>query len=138
MDTFDAKIVDALREVESLVAFDPQVPERIQPFGAGVEMADSAFEFTFADLEVPGTEASALKTWALYDPVFIEAAVVISDERALHVVIGQSFEVPGMSHTGPVLHRINLQRLAPPKASFDQCRLVMERRPLGTVDDDRL
>ena len=137
MAAFDAEIVDALREVESLVAFDPQVPEGIQPLGAGVEVADLAFELPFADLDVPGTEPGALKAGPLDDAILIEAAVVIGDERALHVVVGQRVEVPGVSHTGPVLHGINLQCLAPPESGFDQCRFVMERRPFGTVDDNR-
>ena len=137
MAAFDAEIVDPLGEIERLVAFDPQVPERIQPFGAGVEVADLAFELPFADLDVPGTEARALKAGPLDDAVLVEAAVVIGDERALHVVVGQRVEVPGVSHTGPVLHGINLQCLAPPESGFDQCRFVMERRPLGAVNDDR-
>src|SRR4029450_11979018 len=137
MAAFDAEIIDAFREVESLVAFDPQVPEGIQPLGAGVEVADLPCDPPFADLDVPGTEPGALKTGTLNNAVFIEAAVVIGDERALHVVVGQRIEVSGVSHTGPVLHGINLQRLAPPKSGFDQCRFVMERRPFGTVDDNR-
>src|SRR6266850_3977804 len=136
MAAFDTEVVDALREVESLVSFDPKVPEGVQPLGTGVEVADLAFELPFADLDVPGTEAGALKTGTLDDAILIEAAVVIGDERTLHVVVGQRVEVPGVSDTGPVLHGINLQCLAPPEPGFDQCRFVMERRPLGTVNDD--
>src|SRR6266850_3765637 len=137
MAAFDTEVVDALREVESLVSFDPKVPEGVQPLGTGVEVADLAFELPFADLDVPGTEAGALKTGTLDDAILIEAAVVIGDERALHVVVGKRVEVPGVSHTGPVLDRINLQRLAPSESGFDQCRFVMERRPFGTVNDNR-
>src|SRR5262245_18411568 len=109
MAAFDAEIIDAFREVESLVAFDPQVPEGVQPFGAGVEVADLAFELPCADLDVPGTEPGALKTGTPDDAVLFEATVMIGDERALHVVVGQRVEVPGMSHTSPILHGINLQ-----------------------------
>src|SRR4030095_11095621 len=103
MAAFNAEIIDALREVESLVAFNPQVPEGIQPFGAGIEGADLSFKLPFADLDVPGTEAGALEAGPLDDAILIEAAVVIGDERALHVVVGQRIEVPSVSHAGPVL-----------------------------------
>ena len=88
MAAFDAEIVDALGEIEGGIAFDAEIPKCIEPLGSGVEMTDLAFELALAHLDVPGAQPRALKAGPLGNSILIEAAVVVGDQGALHVVVG--------------------------------------------------
>ena len=78
-----------------------------------------------------------MKTRPLRNAILIEAAVVVGNQRALHVVVGQRLEMARVADAIAVGNRILLQRFAPSEPGFDERGFVVQRRPLGAVDDDR-
>src|SRR5678810_1298805 len=99
MAAFDAEIVDALRPVEHIVTFEPEIIEGVHPFAAGVEMTDFAFEPTLPDLHIPGTHARTLKTGTKRDAVLIQPPRLVGDNRAAPVELGNSAPIFAMANT---------------------------------------
>src|SRR5262249_22253555 len=89
MAAFDAEIVDPFREIKHIVTFEPQIVKCIHPFTASIEMANFAFEPSFADLNIPWTHARTLEAWTEGHAVLIEAfaSSVIMVLRQLSLVM---------------------------------------------------
>ncbi len=138
MAALDAEIVDLLGQVEHAVAFDAKIEKRVEPFAAGIEMHDGAFEFAFSQLRIPGAHARALKTGTKHYVVLIEAL----DMRGLQIgaapiEIIQS--APGIAMTifgFLFLDIVLLQNVAPAQTCVRQLCLIAIAWPQRAGDDD--
>ncbi len=100
MAALDAEVVDALREIKDIVAFESQVIKSVHPLAAGVEVADLAFEASFADLYVPRAHARALETGAKRHAILIQAFRFVGDNCAAPIKFRDRAPVFAVADTG--------------------------------------
>src|SRR5581483_8820894 len=138
MAALDAEVVDALREVEHVVALDVEVEEGVEPFGAGVEVDLGADVVAVAQLGVPGAHATALEAGAGRDAVRLEAARVVFDHGGAPVGAGDGAPRATMADVAALVGRVDAERCAPALARVDESLLVADGWAPRTSGDDGL
>ncbi len=134
----DAEIVDALGEIKDVVALESEIVKSVHPLAAGVEVADLAFESSFADLHIPRAHARALKAGPQRNTILIQTFRFIGDDRAAPIELRDRAPVLAVADARQTFFDGGFSRrdsFCPAHAGTDQAMLVVRARPLGAPGD---